>query len=435
MLIQFTFENYLSFKKQVTFSLLASSMKEHEEENVFTHSNLRMLRSAVVYGANASGKTNLFLALNFMKRFVLNSSKESQSGEEIDVVPFRLSTQTERAPSFFEVIFVAEGTRYRYGFEVDREVVQREWLYFVPNIREAKLFDREGERISIGTYFKEGKGLSDKTRSNALFLSVVAQFNGEISNRILKWFRSLKVISGLQNGYLPFLFEALERDKLKSDILKFAQVADLGIEDLQVVTHQITHDMIKDLPDEIQKMFLSDGNEAVQLRSLRRKFDEENHFHSLVAFDFEETESEGTKKLLSLAAPLLAALKSGSVLLIDELDAKLHPLITRFLIRLFHSSDTNPNNAQLIFSTHDTSLLDKKFFRRDQVWFTEKDRYGCTDLYSLVEYKVQQTKVRHDASFAKDYIQGKYGAIPFIGHFDLIEVHHGDGRSIQEEES
>ena len=420
MLIGFSVGNYKSFKETVTLSMVASSITEEEPEldtnNVFEiNHKLKLLKTAAIYGANASGKSNLIAAINFMKWFVLNSSKETQVSEAIDVEAFRLSTETEKEPSFFEIVFLLEDKTFRYGFEVNAREVVSEWLFQADDSEEKMLFERDFD-IDISDDFPEGQGIREKTRSNALFLSVVAQFNGKISGKILLWFsKTLQLISGLQDRqYRKETLESFENDRHRHDIIEFIKKLDLGIADIQIKN---------------QPPFMTSNNKALYatsyggslylnseskptVKTIHPKYDADGKQTAIELFDIEKHESEGTNKLFALAGILLDTLRIGKILLIDELDARLHPLITRELIYLFNSNVTNPHNAQLIFTTHDTNLLSSKTFRKDQVWFTEKDNKGATDLYSLVEYKVGK-----NASFERDYIIGKYGAIPFIGNF------------------
>ncbi|MCY7381693.1 MAG: ATP-binding protein [Microcoleus sp. CAN_BIN18] len=413
MLIGFSVGNYKSFKETVTLSMVASSITEEEKEldenNVFEiNHKLNLLKSAAIYGANASGKSNLIAAINFMKWFVLNSSKETQVSEAIDIEAFRLSTETEKEPSFFEIVFLLEGKTFRYGFEVNAREVVSEWLFQADDSEEQMLFERDFDNYILDN-FPEGQGISDKTRSNALFLSVVAQFNGKVSGKILLWFsKTLQLISGLQDTqYRKETLESFENESHRHDIIEFIKKLDLGITDIQITN--------KPLPIVSQKTAMfgfpySEIKPAV--KTVHRKYDAEGKQSAIELFDIDKHESEGTNKLFALVGLLLDTLRTGKILFIDELDARLHPLITRELICLFNSNETNPHNAQLIFTTHDTNLLSSKTFRKDQIWFTEKDNKGATDLYSLVEYKVGK-----DASFERDYIIGKYGAIPFIGNF------------------
>jgi AAA15 family ATPase/GTPase len=423
MLIEFTVGNYLSFKDPMTFSMVAAPIKEHQDNNTFPVSdNLKLLKSSVIYGANASGKSNFIKAISFMKRFIINSSKETQANELIAVKNFKLSSETEDQPSHFEIIFIYEEVRYRYGFEVDTTKVHREWLFHAPKGKEALLFTREFNKIELGTHFSdEGKGLESKTRDNALFLSVVAQFNGQIAIKILKWFRRFNIISGLNDdSYLDYTVNKLNNTAEKGQILEFLKIADLGITDITAEKSKVTFDNLpKNIPEEIKQLFLSnDDSFSINVSTLHKKYDKNKQFSVVENFDLETNESEGTKKIFCLSGPLINTLKNGNILVIDELDSRLHPLITRFIVKMFNSKETN---AQLIFATHDTNLLNKNIFRRDQIWFVEKDIYGATDLYSLVEYKTEESaKVRNDASFEKDYILGKYGAIPFIGDYSAL---------------
>ena len=420
MLIGFSVGNYKSFKETVTLSMVASLImeddRELDENNLFQiNDRLKLLKSAAIYGANASGKSNLVAAVNFMKWFVLNSSKETQVSEAIDIEAFRLSTETEKEPSFFEIVFLLEGKKFRYGFEINTEQVVAEWLFQGDKDSETMLFERDFHNYILDD-FPEGQGISDKTRSNALFLSVVAQFNGKLSGKILLWFsKTLQLISGLQDRqYRKETLDSFENDRHRHDIIEFIKKLDLGIADIQITNQPgfiLANNKVLYASYYGGSLSLNPESKPT-VKTVHRKYDADGKQTAIEIFDIEKHESEGTNKLFALAGLLLDTLRTGKILLIDELDARLHPLITRELICLFNSNETNPHNAQLIFTTHDTNLLSSKTFRKDQIWFTEKDNKGATDLYSLVEYKVGK-----DASFERDYIIGKYGAIPFIGNF------------------
>jgi hypothetical protein len=425
MLIEFSVANYRSFKEKVTFSMVAANIvaknKELDENNVFVvDDDLKLLKSAAIYGANASGKSNLVEALNFMKWFMINSSKETQSTEKINVERFRLSTYTENKPSFFEIVFLLDGKKYRYGFEANQDRVVSEWLFYVPKIRETKLFERNFDTINFSGVYK-AEGIQKKTRHNALFLSVSAQFNVEVAERILSWLtRKLKITSGLDDrGFLGYTVSCLVKNESRDEIIQLIKKLDLGIGEIKVEESEITiNSLPKDMPDEIKKLVIrSTEGKATSVHTVHTKFDDEGNYISTEIFHLDDQESEGTQKVFTMAGPLLDTLKNGKIIVIDEFDARLHPLISRAIVELFNSNKTNLNNAQLIFITHDTNLLSNKLFRRDQIWFTEKNRYGVTNLYSLAEYKI-----RNDASFESDYIKGRYGAIPYIGNLShLIE--------------
>jgi AAA15 family ATPase/GTPase len=431
MLIEFSIANYKSFKERVTFSMVASNItspdRRLDQNNVASaDKNLKLLKCAAIYGANGSGKSNLADACRFMRNFVEDSSKESQTGEEIGTEPFRLNDDTKSEPSFFEIVFIQGRTTYRYGFEVDNHSVKAEWLFHVPSTKEAKLFEREGQVITAARSFKEAKGLTDKTRVNALFLSVLAQFNGTISKSILNWFRSFNLISGLADrGYRQYTVNCFKNNRYTSDITNFVKRLDLGFQDLSVEPNdpsEILDEVTSTSGDQPSGTKVRDIAKSLELivtgkfgnvKTIHPSYNAKGEQTSVEHFDLDTNESEGTRKLFFLAGPLMDTLKNGKILFVDELDARLHPLITYEIIKLFNSAQTNPQNAQLIFATHDTNLLNNKLLRRDQIWFVEKDRLGASHLHSLVEYRV-----RNDASFEKNYIRGKYGAIPFIGDLD-----------------
>ncbi len=430
MLVEFGVGNYRSFLEPVTLSLQAAKLRSTDKtvdaNNVFEFGGLELLRSAAVYGANASGKSNLVQAMQFMGQLVLQSSKESQADEPIDVEPFRLNTSALEKPSFFQIIFYLQDCRYRYGFEVDKRRICSEWLYRTRRA-EAKVFVREGDQYDISGTFKEGQGLQERTRDNALFLSVVAQFNGKLATSLLGWFRrQFNIISGLDDtGYAGYTMHRFETESdFQERVLDFVRRADLGISDIHIDTLSLAE---AKMPEEIRLLMEQtitqfkahsvtrkrEGSFDLKIKRVKTRHKVFDQYHEPISwdtFDLEEHESQGTQKIFSLSGPLIDTLEKGKVLVIDELEARLHPSITQTIISLFNSPQTNPKNAQLVFITHDTGLLSSRIFRRDQIWFTEKDRYGVTDLYSLAELQV-----RNDRSFDKDYIAGKYGAIPFIG--------------------
>ena len=411
MFIQFSVGNYLSFKDTVTFSMVASPIRQHLDTHTFdANKYFKLLTIGTIYGANASGKSNLFKAMAFMANFVENSSKDSQAEEEIDVESFRLSTETQDKPSIFEITLIQDSIRYRYGFQVSSATVESEWLFQAIKQTETNLFLRKGKDFTISSSFKEGKDLDTKTRDNALFLSVVAQFNGETAIKILKWFKNFTVISGLKDSYSSITRRLLEEaSNLKELFVNFIKTADLGIEDIKLEKRPVPEFFVsKDFKINL-RFERADIHEVI---TLHKKYDLNQQFAGYEFFQMNKNESQGTLKLFSLLGPVMESLLQGKVLVIDELDSRLHPLITNFIINLFNSPEHNPHNAQLIFNTHDTNLLSNKVFRRDQIWFTEKDKFGESHLYSLVEYKV-----RSDASYEKDYLLGKYGAIPFLGEF------------------
>lgn len=426
MLVQFKFGNYKIFKDEVKISLVPSKYyKERHEDNLFDvpKFGLQLLKSAVIYGANASGKSKLVEAMAFMKQFIIKSSKDMQKGDPIEVQSFRLSTETERAPSEFELIFIHGEEMFRYGFEVTRQSVISEWLYHREKTKEVELFYRDGQDFEVHRHFKVGEMLAKEklVRTNALLLSVAAQFNDPKAGKVLEWLNKFNILSGLkEENYQGYTMHRMQEKVMKAEILKMIKYADLGIEYMEADAFDLDK-IPKDMPDDLKnflKKNLAESKETVfhDVITSHRKYDGDKNFAGMESFSMEKEESSGTRKYYAMTGPILETLAKGDTLVIDELDSKLHPNLVCKLVEIFNSKERNPYNAQLIFNTHDTNLLNSGVFRRDQIWFTEKDRYGAATLYALSDIK----NVRDTDKLEDNYIQGKYGAIPYLGDFDKL---------------
>ncbi len=423
MLIEFTVSNFLSFKERKSMSLQATSIKDHPDNPPIITERYKLLKGAVIYGANASGKSNFVKAMSTMRRLVLKSFEKS-STQDLDITPFLLHTGSESEPSLFEVLFLVNNIRYRYGFEVDNTSVRSEWLFEAKKNIEKPLFIRESDGIEVFPTFKEGKDLEEKTRDNTLFLAVVDQFNGTISKAIMQWFNNFITISGLSHeSYKAVTFKMLENEDQKPVLQNFYNRLDLGFDDIKIVKKTFDpNELPKDLPEALVKQMVTDfeGKTFIGVKTLHKKYNDKNEIEMLEEFDMRSQESSGTNKIFNISGPIFDVLSDGGVLIIDELDASLHPLLTLAVTKLFNSKEHNLKNAQLVFSTHDTNLLYYGNYRRDQVFFVEKDIYGASDLYSLADYSENGKKIRNDSSFEKDYIQGRYGAIPYIGDIKTL---------------
>lgn len=430
MLIQFSIKNYKTFKDLATLSMVASNYDKdtREEDNIKFDArfSLRLLKSAVIYGPNAGGKSKLVEALAFMRRFVISSSKDSQKGEPIDVEPFRLNTATEKASSEFEVVFIHKNVQYRYGFEVDSKQVVAEWLFHKPKTKEVELFYRDYQEFELHPRkFTKGNMLVKENfvRDNALMLSVAAQFNDSIAIEVVNWFKDLKIISGLkEEGYRGFTMNKMMDPIQKQRILELLKAADLGIQDIhlqKLELDQLPKDMPKALREMIEQRMQEENAEFfADVFTMHRKYNENKQFVENVSFSMNEDESSGTRKFFAISGPILDVIENGYTLVVDELDAKLHPNLVCKIIALFNSKALNPKQAQLIINSHDTNLLSSGLFRRDQIWFTEKNKYGEAKLYSLADFK--SGEVRKSESFEDNYIKGKYGAVPFLAYFEEL---------------
>lgn len=419
MLLHFTLGNYRSFNERKTLSLEPAPISDYPG-NVLQLGRYKSLTSAVIYGANSSGKSNFLRGMSMMKNILLESLKQ-QSINEIPYDPFLLNTTSSDEPTFFEVEFVINEVKYRYGFEVTKQLVLSEWLFETQKRTERPLFLRVPEGIDVKPPFSEGKNLEEKTRDNALFLSVVDQFNGHIAGTILRWFRNFNIISGLSHeNYRQITFAMLEKEDSNNLLTKYFSQIDLGFEQIKVEKKEFDPDKLPaDLHEDLLKQLNLDlqGKTMINLRSVHKVYDEQQNVVKEIEFDVRRQESSGTNKILDLSGPIFSTIRNGGVLVIDELDAKLHPLLTQSIIQLFQNQEINLRGAQLIFATHDTKILSICDLRRDQIYFVEKNQVGASDLYSLVEY-TKEGKVRKDRSFEKDYINGRYGAIPYFGTFE-----------------
>lgn len=431
MLLQFSIKNFRTFKDKATLSLIASNYDKdtRNDENIYSEENfgLRLLKSAVVYGANASGKSKLLDAFAFIRYFVINSSKESQKGENINVHPFLLSDETENEPSEFEIIFLFNKVLYRYGFEATKEKIVSEWLYYKPKTKEVELFYREGNNFNThirsftkgGTVVKEGL-----VRDNALLVSVAAQFNEKTAITVIEWFKRIRTLSGLNEfGYQGFTMGKTEDPKHKAKILELLKAADLGIQDIKLQKLDIDSlpkGMPKELRDKIIREVSDEKKEFVSdVLTTHKKYNIDRKAIDNVTFSLDDDESSGTSKFFALTGPVLDVLENGYTLVVDELDSKLHPNLVCKIVSLFNSKEFNKRNAQLVFNTHDTNLLSSGLFRRDQIWFTNKDKFGEAKLYSLADFKSDE--VRKTEPFEGNYLMGKYGAVPFLGFFDNLK--------------
>ena len=400
MLLEFTVGNFLSFKDKKTFSLEAAGISEHKE-NVVKEGKYKVLRSAVIYGANSSGKSNFIKALDFMVETIKNSSKLN-STDKLNVKPFLLNIDTEKKPSFFEILFIDNEIRYRFGFELDNDKIHSEWLYILEkeSKKEVCYFVRNSNGIGIKNVFNEALGLELKTRDNGLFLAVADQFNITSAKNVMLKITLLYIRSGIEHSNSIFATNMMcDNQKDRETLNSFLRKLDLGFEDFNL--------------ESIDGLTFSS-----KVKTLHNIYNNTGAVISSVEFKLTEQESSGTNKIFDLSGFVLLSIKLGLVLVIDELDSKLHPILTQEIIKLFNNPETNLYNAQLIFTTHDTNLLGANLFRRDQIWFTKKDEFEATDMYSLLEFKDEDGKtIRKDRSFEADYIRGRYGAIPYISNF------------------
>jgi len=416
MLIEMNVTNFRSFREQQTFSLTKGKGNELQATNVFksnTTKSIELMRSAVIYGPNAGGKSNFLLALQAMRSVVLESAVRSQRGDKLPVVPFRLNPKSILRPSEFEVTFIVDGIRYQYGFSATYERIHEEWLLAYPKGRAQRWFGRVWDTDSQQYEWELGNNLTGEkqlwqksTRENALFLSTAVQLNSEQLQPIFDWFKKTLRMANV-GGWSPEFSASICEQEQKSLVMDFLRAADLNIEDILVEKKPFdTQSLPADMPQSLRKFIADDlkDKQVINIQTVHTGNDGKP-----VVFDLDD-ESDGTRKLFAFAGPWIDALANGFVLFIDELHDNLHPQLVKFLVQLFHNDETNPNNAQLIFTTHETSILNQEVFRRDQIWFCEKDDNQATTLYPLTDFSPR--KGRENLELA--YLSGRYGALPYI---------------------
>lgn len=406
MLIRFSFKNFKSFKDENCLDMEATSLKEHEY-NVAKTENGEYLKVSAIYGANASGKTNVLQAFDYMKKRILVSddSKKNSPIDEENIYSFMINND----PIALEVEILAKNNKiYKYGFEVLKDKIISEWLFEKRVNKFYSIFERENNNVSMKpNKISELVNIDERT----LFLNIYSKIdrNNEDFSNVYDWFVNSTYLDLGNPNFERFInnrvsLKILSDENYKKELLKFIRTFDSGIEG------------IKTTPDSIEAVKSNNG--IIDIEVIHRGENGE-----LKALPF-YLESNGTRKMFHLFDFFMDALKNGMVLFVDELDAKLHPLLTRYIINLFHNSDTNKGNGQLIYSTHDTVNLNKDTFRRDEIWFAEKDKDGISEIYALSDYILEDDKnagkkVRNDATYNKDYLTGRYGAIPVLEEFDI----------------
>jgi len=416
MLLEFRVRNFRSIRDEQVISMVASKDKKLAATHLAPtglKNPSHVTRSAVVYGPNASGKSTLLLALHFMRGVVAESATNLQLGQTFNVQPFRLDADWATKATEFEVSFVLGGVRHQYGFMLTHERIVDEWLLVYRTSKPQQWFRRHFDEKTQSTTYEFSTHLTgprklwqETTRPNGLFLSTAVQLNSELLGPIFRWLIEQPVYFGAGLGPPPdFTTALLQNETSQHAVSEFLASADISISDVVTVPRQGIRQNI---------MFGPEGAQVTreEHEMLMPQFVHETD-HGSATFEFHE-ESQGTQRLYAMAAPVLDVLKHGRLLIVDELDSSLHPLLVRRLVRLFHQPEHNPLGAQLLFTTHDTSLLDRTLFRRDQIWFTEKDRDQATRLYALSDFSPRETE-----AWERGYLVGRYGAVPFFGETTL----------------
>lgn len=417
MIIRFTVKNYKSIYKPVELSFIAESIKQHESNNLietdFTKTSL--LKTLAIYGANASGKTNLIKAIAFMKDFVLTSTLYSQSSKSIDIEPFKLLHKSSNEPSKFEAEFIVHESRYVYGFYLTKNKIEEEYLHLVLKTTKKKLFLRRGNEIILNNSFSEGFGKENFVRPTTLFISTLAQLNGHVALSIVDWFSNITIVT--ENNYPSFTGETarmFQNNKSKTQLLKLFTAAGLDFENVEIKSINIDENLMQFLSLEVKELVRKNAPEQFKVFTRHKVYNLKGEQVDSVDFDLKE-ESAGSQKFFAIAGPIVNCLLNGFPIIIDELDARLHPKLVKFIVSLFSSAKHNPYGGQLVFSNHMLELMDRKLLRRDQILLLSKTKMG-TDITSI-----HKQGARSDTSFKNDYLSGEFGTLPDI-EFNQLDL-------------
>ena len=422
MLIDFAVENYRSIKNEVILSLLADSGKEHAATNVENTETLpnrqplSTVRSAVIYGANGAGKTNVLKALEAMRLIVRDSAKGL---DEIPVEPFKFNRRYQKKPTSFETTLIGpDRIRYSFGFLATKEAIVEEWLYAWPRGRVQKWYTRDGSKFEFGEKLQGDREVWRRaTRPDALFLSTAVSLNSEQLKPVHEWFTRYLRIRTRGHWSRLTTIEYCENQGTES-IVRFLHSADLAITDLTVERDESERTSFASTLSELASgKFLERITKGIATVTVSHETDD-----GVIGNLELEDESDGTQKVFALAGPWIDALRNGYMVVLDELHDNLHPNLVRFLVDCFHNPKLNRNGAQLLFSTHETAMLNHEIFRRDQVWFCERGKNLATSLYALSEFKTRRGTV----NLERAYLSGRFGAVPFTDSSHLIERYSND---------
>lgn len=396
MFLQLRVRNYMSYKDEATFNMTTvKSFKELQNSNVIElERDFDLLKSAAVFGANASGKSNFAKVFSFINNIIFNSYRVSLSNKKFGAnknIRFKLSQSSDDTPSLFEITFIHDNVIYRYGFEIDNDRICQEWLYYKVE-RETPLFIRTNQEFVINEEsFPEGHEFKSLVNENVLFLSFLGQHNQPYSTKVIEWFSNINGISGnYESHYDNYTLHLLQENQSFKNWVSYA------LQFLEISNIQAD----------------ADGD---KIYTYHNKYDENNILIDSVSFE-PSIQSDGTRKIISLLGPIYDTLRNGRILIVDEIDSKLHPNLSKKLLEFFNKY--NQNGAQFIITCQDSSLLDKELLRRDQIWFVQKDQFGASELYSMSEF--DSSVVRNNSAYDKKYLNNLFGGAGTIKEMENL---------------
>lgn len=431
MLVEFSFRNYRSFRDAASLSMEATGLGSLKN-SLIEYNNTKLLPGVAIYGKNGGGKSNVIRAFWLAVQFVKNAQRTQHENSEIPVIPFALNDYSFAQPTQFEFIYIVDKIKYWYSFSATKEKVVEEYLYHSPKGQKALVFKRNGQQFTFTEEKATRTLISKAVANNTLFFSVACTMNDSACVRAMRWFRDFVFFSRDYTDFPAQLIEYSEDKNMLRAISEYAKAADVGIEDMRFEFN--SKEIIDDnsFPDSIPEgvrvalaQFMRTLSETSNNAEIRLKMGQmtakashlgKTQEGAVSSFELDlSDESDGTRKLMALSPAIESALRKGGVLLVDEIERDLHPTLVNFIVSKFQSKKTNPFGAQLIFTTHNTELMNLELLRKDQVYFVDKKANdGVSELYSLSEFSTRTTD-----NIRKGYLIGKYGAVPNV---DIEEV-------------
>ena len=426
MLIEFKFKNYRSFREEAVLSMEASGLSMFRNCLIPLSATKQMLPVIAIYGKNGGGKSNVIRAFWLAVQFIRNAQRTQHEGASVPVMPFMLDDYSNTEPTEFHFIYTVENVKYRYGFSATKEKIVREYLYHAPKGKEAMVFERNHQQFQFTSETAKRKLISETVAENQLFFSVACTLNDVDCVAAMRWFRECIGFSRSYSDIPRQLLEYSEDQNMLRAITDYAKAADLGIQDMQFEFNRQELDNENEIPDNMPEglknaltQFLHTLAESsasdVHMKmgqvsaTAIHKGEMKNGKSGLFSLDLTD-ESDGTRKLMSIAPAIESVLTTGGILLVDELERELHPILVNYIVAKFQSKVSNPKGAQIVFTTHNTELLNLELLRKDQLYFVDKNNAtGASELYSIKEFGTRTTD-----NIRKGYLLGKYGATPDV---------------------
>ena len=427
MLIEFRFKNYRSFRDEAVLSMEATGLSSFKNCLIPLSSKSKLLPAIAIYGKNGGGKSNVIRAFWLAVQFIRNAQRTQHERAAIPVNPFALNDYSKEEPTEFSFEYTFGGVRYWYGFAATREKVYSEYLYHAPKGQKALIFNRTNQQFSFTEDKNKRSLIGEMVAENQLFFSVACTMNDVACVSAMRWFRDQVFFSRDYSDIPRQLIEYSEDKNMLKAISDYAKAADLGIQDMQFEVNsneiQDNESLPDNIPEEIKAALVqfmhtlaeTSNNSEIRLKmgevSAKANHQGENRNGQKATYALElSDESDGTRKLMALAPAIESALRIGGILLVDELERELHPMLVNYIVAKFQSKASNPNGAQIVFTTHNTELMNLELLRKDQLYFVDKrDKDGTSELYTISEFSTRTTE-----NIRKGYLVGKYGATPDI---------------------